>query len=91
MTLRSHINAGNDITEMCQNYLSPLLSIYRLLMLIVTFSISLIIFVNLYVDAVILMFSTVVVFVSNLTALGACGAEVLIWPQKLIDKQGLEW
>lgn len=59
---------ANDITEMCQSYLSPLFSIYRSLLLIITFGISLILFVNFYVAAVILLFSVIVIFVPRLTA-----------------------
>ncbi len=59
---------SNDITEMCQNYLSPLLSIYRSLLLITAFGISLICFVNYYIAAVIFFFSFIVVFVPKLTA-----------------------
>ena len=59
---------ANDITEMCQNYLSPLLSIYRSLLLIVAFGVSLIVFVNYYIAAVIFIFSLVVVFIPKLTA-----------------------
>lgn len=59
---------ANDITEMCQNYLSPLLSIYRSLLLIVAFGISLTLFVNYYIAVVIFIFSLVVVFIPKLTA-----------------------
>lgn len=59
---------ANDITEMCQNYLSPLLSIYRSLLLIAAFGISLTIFVNYYITIVIIIFSLLVVFIPKLTA-----------------------
>ncbi|MCR5254893.1 MAG: ABC transporter ATP-binding protein/permease [Acetatifactor sp.] len=59
---------ANDITEMCQNYLSPLLSIYRSLLLIGAFGVSLIVFVNYYIAAVIFLFSLIVVFIPKLTA-----------------------
>lgn len=59
---------ANDITEMCQNYLSPLLSIYNSVIMLAVFCISLVIHVNLYVALMILGFSAVVVFVPKLTA-----------------------
>lgn len=61
---------ANDITEMCQNYLSPLLSILRSIMMLVVFGIALVLFVDISVAAVILIFSAVVVFVPRLTAEG---------------------
>lgn len=39
---------ANDITEMCQCYLSPLLSVFRSILMIVAFGISLIVFVDIY-------------------------------------------
>lgn len=59
---------ANDITEMCQNYLSPLLSIYRSLLLIVAFGISLMLFVNFYIAILIFIFSLIVVFIPKITA-----------------------
>ena len=59
---------ANDIGEMCQNYLSPLLSIFRSVLLIVSFGISLIIFVNYYIALLIILFSIAVVFVPRLTS-----------------------
>lgn len=58
---------ANDITEMCQNYLSPLLSIIRSIMMIAVFGVSLVIFVDISIAVVILFFSVVVVFVPKLT------------------------
>lgn len=37
---------SNDITQMCQNYLSPLLAIFRSIIMIIIFGISLIIFTD---------------------------------------------
>ena len=59
---------ANDITEMCQNYLSPLLSIYRSLLLIVAFGILLMLFVNFYIAILIFIFSLIVVFIPKITA-----------------------
>lgn len=59
---------ANDITEMCQNYLSPLLSIYRSLLLIAAFGISLMLFVNFYIAILIFIFSLIVVFIPKITA-----------------------
>ena len=59
---------ANDITEMCQNYLSPLLSIYRSVILIVAFGISLVVFVNYYIALVIFFFSVIVVFIPKITS-----------------------
>lgn len=59
---------ANDITEMCQNYLSPLLSIYRSVIMLAVCCISLVIHVNIYVALVILGFSVVIIFVPKLTA-----------------------
>lgn len=73
-SFHEYSNAGyismqaNDITEMCQNYLSPLLAIYRSILLILVFGISLVLFVNVWVALVILIFSILVVFVPRLTA-----------------------
>ncbi len=58
---------ANDITEMCQNYLSPLLSVIRSVIMIAVFGVSLILFVDISVAALILFFSLAVVFVPKLT------------------------
>ncbi len=59
---------ANDITELCQNYLSPLLSIFRSLLLIITFSVSLILFVNYYVATIVFAFSFIVILIPKITA-----------------------
>ncbi len=58
---------ANDITEMCQNYLSPLLSIIRSVMMIAVYGVFLVIFVDISIAMVILIFSVAVVFVPKLT------------------------
>ena len=59
---------ANDITEMCQNYLSPLLSVWRSVIMLTVFGVSLVIHVNIYLALLILGFSALMVFVPNLTA-----------------------
>lgn len=68
---------ANDISEMCQNYLSPLLSIFRSVIMIVVFGVSLIYFVDVSIALVILVLSGIVVFIPELTA------------KKLSDKNGI--
>ncbi|MCD8325707.1 MAG: ABC transporter ATP-binding protein/permease [Lachnospiraceae bacterium] len=58
---------ANDITEMCQNYLSPLLSIIRSVMMIAVYGVFLVIFVDISIAMVILIFSVAVIFVPKLT------------------------
>ncbi|MCD7859240.1 MAG: ABC transporter ATP-binding protein/permease [Firmicutes bacterium] len=58
---------ANDITEMCQNYLSPLLSIIRSVMMITVYGVFLVIFVDISIAMVILIFSVAVIFVPKLT------------------------
>ena len=59
---------SNDITEMIQNYLSPLLAIYRSLIMIAVFGGSLIAFVNPVITIAIIGCSVFAVFVPWLTA-----------------------
>ena len=59
---------SNDITEMIQNYLSPLLAIYRSLIMIAVFGGSLIVFVNPVITIAIIGCSVFAVFVPWLTA-----------------------
>lgn len=59
---------ANDITEMCQNYLSPLLAIYGDTIKIVVFGISLIVFVNFSIAIAIILGSVLVSFIPRLTA-----------------------
>ena len=59
---------ANDINEICQNYLSPLFSIFRSIILIATFGIVLVIFVHYYIACLIIVFSIAVVFIPNITA-----------------------
>lgn len=59
---------ANDITEMCQSYLSPLLSIYSSLIMIAVFGISLIVCVNLSIALTIILGSVLASFIPQLTA-----------------------
>lgn len=59
---------ANDITEMCQGYLSPLLSIFRSAMMIVAFGAALVLFVDISIAVVIILFSVIVVFIPKFTA-----------------------
>lgn len=59
---------GNDITELCQNYLGPTISVVRSLIMIVVFGVSLIYFVDFTISAVIMICSIIVVFIPNLTS-----------------------
>lgn len=58
---------ANDITEMCQNYLSPLLAVIRSFIMIIVFGISLIVFVDFSIALFIILFSVVVVLIPNIT------------------------
>lgn len=58
---------SNDITQMCQHYLSPLLAIFRSIIMIIIFGISLIIFTDTIIAMVIIVFSFFVVFVPKIT------------------------
>ena len=58
---------SNDITEMCQNYLSPLIGIYRSTIMISVFGLSLMYFVNGFVAVLIILFSGIAVFLPNIT------------------------
>lgn len=59
---------ANDISEMIQNYLSPLMSIFRSIIMIVVFGVSLIIYVNPIISIAIIMCSVLAVFVPWITA-----------------------
>lgn len=59
---------ANDITEMCQSYLSPLLSVFRSVFMIVVFGIALVAFVDVSIAIIIILFSACVVFIPKLTA-----------------------
>lgn len=59
---------ANDISEMIQNYLSPLMSIFRSIIMIVVFGVSLIIYVNPIISIAIIMCSVLSVFVPWITA-----------------------
>lgn len=59
---------SNDIAEMCQNYLSPLLSVFRSMIMIMAFGLALVIFVDVSIAAVIIIFSFLVVFVPGIMA-----------------------
>ncbi|SJZ55708.1 ATP-binding cassette domain-containing protein [Anaerorhabdus furcosa] len=50
---------ANDISELCQNYLSPYISIYRSLIMIIVFGIALIVFVDFRIAFVILASSLI--------------------------------
>lgn len=57
----------NDITELCTNYLSPLMAIYNNIIMICIFGVVIIIFVDLSISAVIISLSAFMVFVPKLT------------------------
>ena len=59
---------ANDITEMCQNYLSPVLSVYRSLIMIIVFGISLVVFVDKSIALTIISGSILAVYMPKLTA-----------------------
>lgn len=59
---------ANDITEMCQGYLSPLLSVFRSMMMVISFGIALIVFVDVSIAVVIIIFSVLVVLIPKITA-----------------------
>ncbi len=59
---------SNDIAELCQNYLSPFISLFRSFTMIVVFGFALIFFVNLYIAVFILAFSIIAVFIPHITA-----------------------
>lgn len=58
----------NDITEMCMNYMNPLFFILDAIAMIVIFGTSLVIFVNIYIALIILLFSALTVLVPRITA-----------------------
>lgn len=58
----------NDISEMCMNYMNPLFSILDATVMIAIFGTSLVIFVNINIALIILLFSALIVFVPRLTA-----------------------
>lgn len=59
---------SNDITEMCQNYLSPMLGIYRSLIMIIVFGICLFVLVDSMISIVIIGFSFLATLVPRITA-----------------------
>ena len=96
---------SNDITQMCQNYLSPLLAIFRSIIMIIIFGISLIIFTDTIIAMVIIVFSFFVVFVPKITehslsrknevyirALGKYTSSVQKYfvSHDILDKKGIE-
>ncbi len=96
---------SNDITQMCQNYLSPLLAIFRSIIMIIIFGISLIIFTDTIIAMVIIAFSFFVVFVPKITehslsrknevytrALGKYTSSVQKYfiSHDILDKKGIE-
>lgn len=58
----------NDIAEMCMNYINPLFFIIDAIIMITVFGITLVVFVNICIAAIILLFSATVVFIPRLTA-----------------------
>lgn len=58
----------NDISEMCMNYMNPLFFILDAAVMIAIFGTSLVIFVNINIALIILLFSALIVFVPRLTA-----------------------
>lgn len=69
----------NDITEMCMNYMNPLFFVMDAIVMIIVFGISLVVYVNIYIAAIILLFSAIVVFIPRLTAnkLAKCNGDYL--------------
>ncbi len=59
---------ANDITELCQNYLSPLMAVIRNGIMIGVFGTCLVIFVDPIIAITIILFSILVMFVPELTA-----------------------
>nr|WP_317379015.1 ABC transporter ATP-binding protein [uncultured Faecalimonas sp.] len=59
---------SNDITEMCQNYLSPVLSIFRSFIMLIVFGFFLVYFVNFFIALTIILFSCMAVLVPKLTS-----------------------
>lgn len=59
---------ANDINELIQNYLSPLMAIIRNIIMIIVFGFSLVIFVDPIIAITIIAFSIIVMFVPELTA-----------------------
>ena len=59
---------ANDITELCQNYLSPIMAVIRNGIMIAVFGTCLVVFVNPIIAITIIVFSIFVMFVPELTA-----------------------
>lgn len=59
---------SNNIAEMCQNYLSPFVSLFRSFLMIIIFGTALIIFTNIYITAVTIVCSLLAVFIPEITA-----------------------
>ncbi len=59
---------ANDITELCQNYLSPLMAVIRNSIMIVVFGACLVIFVDPSIAITIILFSILVMFVPEITS-----------------------
>lgn len=59
---------SNDITEMCQNYLSPFVSLFRSAIMIIIFGIYMLVLVDASITAVIIACSIITVFTPLITA-----------------------
>ncbi len=59
---------ANDITQMCQSYLSPLLAVFRSVIMILVFGVALMIFTDVLIAMVIIFFSCFIVLVPKITA-----------------------
>ena len=59
---------ANDITELCQNYLSPIMAVIRNGIMIAVFGTCLVVFVDPIIAITIIVFSILVMFVPELTA-----------------------
>ena len=59
---------ANEITELCQGFLSPLVAVVRSIILLFAFGTSLIIFVDFRIALIILIFSFAVILVPRITA-----------------------
>lgn len=59
---------SNNISEMCQNYLSPFVSLFRSFLMIIIFGTALIIFTNVYITTVTIVCSLLAIFIPEITA-----------------------
>ena len=59
---------SNDVTEICQNYLSPFVSIFRSVIMIVIFGVVLVLTVDVSIAIAIICLSVLTVFIPQITA-----------------------